>query len=383
MHRLCTIIALNYLPQAIALVDSTREVYPDIEFYVLITDATQGEQLNLSNAQILLPEDLDISADWLSEMRSYYDTVEFATSLKPFLLSTLLADKVSTVTFLDPDILLFSELTDGFEGAENLGIALTPIRLTPSDINTTGFSELSFLQYGIFNLGYIAVGHKGKPMLKWWSERLRWYATRYPLDHVFTDQKWMNFVPALFPCQILRNPGYNYTQWNIDERPLNWVGKEIYAGNSRLVFIHFSQMSGVLAAGKKTKYWENALDDSSVSVNSLDIISKFTDDYSARLVALKKILSTDMNTKAPKSNIQLLGFHRRQKMISASIKASRSGVENRNAMGTSKILRRGSSRSIRFLERSSIFNGLLWGWSVDFPKVVSKFRKLITPRPQN
>ena len=81
MHRLCTIIALNYLPQAIALVDSTREVYPDIEFYVLITDATQGEQLNLSNAQILLPEDLDISEDWLSEMRSYYDTVEFATSL--------------------------------------------------------------------------------------------------------------------------------------------------------------------------------------------------------------------------------------------------------------------------------------------------------------
>ena len=114
MHRLCTIIALNYLPQAIALVDSTREVHPNIEFYVLITDATQREQPNLSNAQILLPEDLDISEDWLSEMRSYYDTVEFATSLKPFLLSTLLTPSVSTVTFLDPDILLFSELTQGF-----------------------------------------------------------------------------------------------------------------------------------------------------------------------------------------------------------------------------------------------------------------------------
>ncbi len=383
MHRLCTIIALNYLPQAIALVESTREIYPDIEFYVLITDATQREHPNLSYAQILLPEDLHIPKDWLSEMRSYYDTVEFATSLKPFLLSTLLVDKVSTVTFLDPDILLFSELRDGFEGAENSGIALTPTRLTPSDINTTGFSELSFLQYGIFNLGYIAVGHKGKPMLKWWGERLRWYATRYPLDHVFTDQKWMNFVPALFPCQILRNPGYNLTQWNINERPLNRVGKEIYAGNSPLVFIHFSQMSGILAVGKKTKYWENALDDSPESVNSLTIISKFTDEYSARLVALKKIISTDINTRASKSNVHLIGFHRRQKMISASIKASRSGVENRSAKGTSPFLRRRSSRSVRFLERSSIFNGLLWGWSVDFPKVVSKFRKLIISRPRN
>jgi hypothetical protein len=142
-------------------------------------------------------------------------------------------------------------------------------------------------------------------------------------------------------------------------------------------------MSGVLAAGKKTKYWENALDDSPVSINSLAIISKFTDDYSARLVALKKILSTDLNTRAPKSNIQLLGFHRRQKMISASIKASRSGVENRNAKGTSKILRGRSSRLIRFLERSSIFNGLLWGWSVDFPKVVRRFRKLKNSRPRN
>jgi hypothetical protein len=383
MHHLCTIIALNYLPQAIVLIESCREVHPEMEFFVLITDATQREYPSLSGAHVLLPEDLDIPEKWLLEMRSYYDTVEFATSLKPFLLATLLVDKVKTVTFLDPDIILISELTDGFIGAENLGIALTPIRLTPSDVNSNSFSELSFLQYGIFNLGYIAVGHKGKPMLKWWGERLRWFATRYPLGHVFTDQKWMNFVPALFPCQILRNPGYNYTQWNIDERPLNWVDKKIYAGNSRLVFIHFSQMSGVLAAGKKTKYWENALDDSPVSVNSLAIISKFTDDYSARLVALKKILSTDMSTRAPKPNIQLLGFHSRQKMIGASIKASRSGVKNKSVKGTPKILSGRSSRLIRFLERSSIFNGLLWGWSVDFPKVVSRFKKLITSRPRN
>jgi hypothetical protein len=383
MHRLCTIIALNYLPQAIVLLESTRDVYPEIEFYVLITDATHREIPNLPNAHVLLPEDLDILPDWLLEMRSYYDTVEFATSLKPFLLSTLLVDNVRTVTFLDPDILLISELTDGFEGAENLGIALTPIRLTPSDVNAENFSELSFLQYGIFNLGFIAVGHNGKPMLKWWSERLRWYATRYPLDHVFTDQKWINFVPALFPCEILRNPGYNFTQWNIDERPLHWVGDVIYAGDSPLVFIHFSQMSGALAKGKKTKYWESALDDSPVSMNSLAIVSKFTDNYSDRLVALGRKFSVDPSVITSKSNIQLLGFHQRQKMISASIKASRSGIEYRNANTPIKTYGGLSSRMIRSMERSSILNGFLWGWNLDFPKLVNKFRKLLTFRSRN
>jgi len=223
MDRLCTIIALNYLPQAMALLDSTQKIYPNIDFFILITDAKSRDQKGLECATVLLPEDLEIPADWLGDMRAYYDPVELATSFKPFLLKTLLSDGVSTATFLDPDILVFSELSEGMSAARRTGIAITPHRLTPMNVVDSHFSELSFLQYGIFNLGYIAVGQKALPMLRWWSERLRWYCTRYPDDVVFTDQKWINFVPAFYDHTVIRNPGYNFAPWNIDERPLSKV----------------------------------------------------------------------------------------------------------------------------------------------------------------
>ena len=216
MNRLCTIIAQNYLPQAMALLESARKIYPDIEFYVLITDAISSSQPLLEGARVLLPTDLDIEPEWLSDMQSYYDPVEFATSLKPFLLNTLLTSGVATVTFLDPDILLFSELTQGFEAAKKSGIALSPHRLTPSEIQGKNFGELSFLKYGVFNLGYISVGQSGRPMLEWWGDRLRWFCTRFPDDVIFTDQKWMDLVPALFSLSVIRAFGYDFAPWNIN-----------------------------------------------------------------------------------------------------------------------------------------------------------------------
>ena len=242
MNRLCTIIALNYLPQAMALLDSSRNIHPDSEFYVLITDAKTDTEVQLEGATVLLPEDLKLSPEWLADMRSYYDPVELATSLKPFLLKTLLTNNIDSVTFLDPDIVLFSDLAEGFSMAKNSGIALTPHRLTPSNIHNSNFSELAFLQYGIFNLGYISVGQKALQMLEWWGERLHWYCTRFPYDVVFTDQKWMNFVPAFFEFEVVRNPGYDLAPWNLDERPLSRVGEKYFAGERPLVFIHFSQM---------------------------------------------------------------------------------------------------------------------------------------------
>lgn len=373
MNRLCTIIALNYLPQAMALLDSTRKIYPEIEFFVLITDTENRDQKGLESATVLLPEDLDLPSDWLAEMRTYYDPVELATSFKPFLLRTLLKDGVASVTYLDPDILLFSELTDGMIVAENSGIAITPHRLTPVSMTNSHFNELSFLQYGIFNLGYIAVGQKALPMLQWWGERLRWYCTRFPNDVVFTDQKWINFVPAFYEHGVIRNPGYDFAPWNIDERPLSEVAGKFYVNGSPLIFIHFSQMSGALAAGRKTDLWEKGLEHSREGVASLKLISKLTDDYSATLIQFRDSIGGIPTTSAKKQIGSNASFHYRQKLIRKSIEANRE-----NSDGATRVQTTGKSpdisKVIRLIERSATLNGARRGFSQDFPKITQRLR---------
>ena len=370
MNRLCTIIAQNYLPQAMALLESARKIYPDIEFYVLITDAISSSQPLLEGARVLLPTDLDIEPEWLSDMQSYYDPVEFATSLKPFLLNTLLTSGVATVTFLDPDILLFSELTQGFEAAKKSGIALSPHRLTPSEIQGKNFGELSFLKYGVFNLGYISVGQSGRPMLEWWGDRLRWFCTRFPDDVIFTDQKWMDLVPALFSLTVIRDFGYDVAPWNINERLLSLKENKLLAGKDEIVFIHFSQMSGGLAAGVKTKHWVEALQGKPEYRNTLEIISKITDDYSEKLVDYRKVIESHTQGAINKTIPSLPGFHQRQRMIRRSLEFQ-SGTRAISGFAPKFLL-----GLIKMLERSATLNGLRKGLKSDIPKISQRFRSL-------
>lgn len=360
-----------------ALLESTRQVYPDIEFYVLIIDGDDKEIPYLPSAKILLPRDLNIQASWLEEMNSYYDAMEMATSLKPFLLDTLLEVGVETVTFLDPDILLFSELTDGIEAAIDSGIALTPHRLTPSNIHDLEFSEPSFLQYGIFNLGYITVGQKSKVMLSWWGERLRWYCTKFPSDSVFTDQKWINFIPALFNFKVVKNLGYNLASWNIDERQLSYLANDqtIYAGADLLTFIHFSQMSGVLTAGGTTNHWEKTLKSSPESEKCLEIISKITKEYSDNLVRFRREVSNEISKVNSQSK---LSYHSKRKIINKSIDNSR-GNTKMNITNSTFITKPIIQYWLRILEKSATINGFRDGLALDhkkFHKIIQKsFKK--------
>lgn len=365
MNRFCTIIAMNYLPQAMALLESTRKVYPEEEFYVLIIDGTLKNVSYLPTAQILLAEDLDIPSHWLSQMRTYYDAMELATSLKPFLLSTLLIDEIETVTYLDPDILLFGELKEGIDIARQFGIALTPHRLSPSNILETSFSELEFLKYGIFNLGYISVGQSSKDMLSWWGSRLRWYCTKFPNDPSFTDQKWINFVPALFSFGIVKSKGYNLASWNLDERQLTLIDGRYFAGSDSLSFIHFAQMSGVLAKGGKSNHWEDSLDSNPESLNSLQLISEITNNYSKQLVNFSTTIQCGDTLVIQDHK---LSYHHKKWLIKKSIS------EARHLKNTPQRPRYQTRKSFRFgflLEKSSAINGFRDGLADDIVKIWS------------
>ncbi len=59
---------------------------------------------------------------------------------------------------------------------------------------------------------------------------------------LFTDQRWMDLVPALFgDVGILRQAHFNVASWNAHQRDLTWgAGGQVLAAGAPLGFYHFT-----------------------------------------------------------------------------------------------------------------------------------------------
>ena len=154
------------------------------------------------------------------------------------------AETIITGLFISILILLFIHLFQNLKkrwGASD--IIITPHFTNP--LNDNKFqAEEDFLNSGLYNLGFIAVKNtpEGCKMINWWAERLRHKAFIDLKRGLFTDQKWINFVPLFFKgVAILNHPGYNMAYWNLHERSLS-KKKDGYFVNRTypLVFYHFS-----------------------------------------------------------------------------------------------------------------------------------------------
>jgi hypothetical protein len=312
MHQICTIVATNYIPQALAFLESFRRFDEVTPCTILVVDASSIDIACDSQTEFISTDSLPIDPLILESMYLYYDQVELATSLKPYLLKHLLKNGAITATYIDPDTQIFSSLEQIFELSLENSAILTPHRTSPIPKNAHKFySEKTFLKYGTYNLGFISVNQSSSSLLDWWSEKLIFDSTRFINDDVFTDQKWANQFPSYFECLIYRGPEINIAPWNLDERILTMVDEMIYSCGIPVVMIHFSQMSSVLAEGLDSNLWESTLQDNDVDNQSLNIISKLTSDYKAKLLGYRSFDFTFTPVEF-KSNSNLNVYYRRR-----------------------------------------------------------------------
>jgi hypothetical protein len=180
-------------------------------------------------------------------MAGIYSVLELATALKPALLRHLLAgdgsdeDDHPAVLYLDPDIMVYQPFPEVFEAAQRGGIVLTPHVLHPLPRDGLEPDERCLMLSGLFNLGLIGVGSGASAFLDWWHERLVLDAVIDLPNALFTDQRWVDWVPSLFGGEVLRDHGLNVAYWNLHERPLarSRDGRIMTAGEP-LKFFHFS-----------------------------------------------------------------------------------------------------------------------------------------------
>jgi glycosyltransferase involved in cell wall biosynthesis len=238
----CTIIARNYLPHARVLADSFLEHHPHGTFTALVIDDAGHGDLADEPFAVLSPYDIGLERAEVHRMALIYDVKEFATSLKPALLARLLEDS-DEVAYFDPDIEVFASLDDLGELAAQHGIVLTPHTTVPLPRDDLLPSEEMLLRAGIYNLGFIAVGRKGRPFLEWWGERLRRDCLVAVEDGLFVDQRWVDFVPALFDHVVTRDTSCNVAYWNLSHRELVLRDGRWEVDGNPLRFFHYSGFS--------------------------------------------------------------------------------------------------------------------------------------------
>lgn len=243
MRVIFTICSNNYLHQAQTLGKSVKKHCPDSKFYIGLAD-DMDERINYAqiDAEIIPIKSIEPGINLLIQK---YNIIEFNTAIKPRYFEFFLHEtNAAKITYLDPDTCLYNDpeiVLSKFPDAE---IFLTPHILTPITLDEKRPDEPLFLNYGLYNLGFLHInkGDQSIKLIDWW--KIRTYKKGYdnPANGLFTDQLWMNFTPILFSkVQILMHMGLNMAPWNLHERVLtNAEGKYIVNSNQPLIFFHFS-----------------------------------------------------------------------------------------------------------------------------------------------
>lgn len=238
----CTIIGRNYLAQSRVLIDSLRRHEPETTFYLLVVDGLPNDVEVAPDVEIVRPDELGV-AD-LPAMCFKYGIVEFSTAVKPYLLSLLMRNRwEAAVVYFDPDIYIQRPLGELKAALGRGNIVLTPHITKPIPLDGLSPSEPDIMVSGAYNLGFIALRRSEEALrfLSWWEERLEDGCRIDVPRGLFTDQKWIDLVPGLFPSTyILRDPTYNVAFWNLHERRVD-RGEAGYLVNGRpAAFFHIS-----------------------------------------------------------------------------------------------------------------------------------------------
>src|SRR6476646_5466193 len=191
--QIYTSIAANYLPKARVLAHSVKKFHPEFSFHLVICDA-MPDWLSIENEpfdSLITLGDLGLEnpSAWIFK----HTLVELSTGVKGFALKRILDIPGCTdVLYPDPDIVVLSPLDRLVAQFANASVLLTPHIAEPeTTIEAILDNELSVLQHGIYNLGFVGVKNspEGRRFATWWSERLNHFCYDDIPRGIFTDQR--------------------------------------------------------------------------------------------------------------------------------------------------------------------------------------------------
>ncbi|WP_207511699.1 hypothetical protein [Longitalea luteola] len=238
-----TICSNNYLAQALLLGNSLKTHYPEHQFLIFLVDVKDKKVDYDAMPFEVLP--LNLLEPGLHTLVHKYNIIELNTCVKPRVIEYLFMERgFCKAVYFDPDIKVYGRLNEMEIALESNNIVLTPHIYTPIPLDGKQPGENNFLNYGIYNLGFIAVVKTDETLrfLNWWKERTYEQGYSRVDEGIFVDQLYINLVPIFFDkVYVLQHRGYNMAPWNLHERYLQQKGnKHIVNDKDELRFFHFS-----------------------------------------------------------------------------------------------------------------------------------------------
>jgi hypothetical protein len=243
-----TLCSNNYLAQAKTLGDSIKELNPEYQFYIGLVDTFSAEIDYSSEIGFPIILSNEIGIPDFDSLWKKYSIIELNTCVKPFYIQYFIErfTPIDYLFYIDPDILIYDDLKlieNNFEDSSEL--LLTPHILSPIPLDGKTPGENTFLNYGIFNLGFLGLKRpeKSNQFINWWKERTYILGFDQTSNGLFVDQLWFNLVPVFFEnVKISKHPGLNIAPWNLHERKLARNRSVLFTNQSfPLVFYHFSK----------------------------------------------------------------------------------------------------------------------------------------------
>jgi hypothetical protein len=234
-----TIIAPNYLGQALTLKNSLQKYSSDIDFKIILVSDKKVSVDESLESSIIYSSDIEI--DNYQKVCFSYNILEHCTNIKPACFKFFL-NSYDFIYYIDPDIYFYQSPISINDLFGNMDVLITPHSLTPilDDFQPT---ELEFLRTGTFNLGFLGIktSPRVKGFLDWWASRTEEFGINETNSGLFVDQKWMDLAPCFFDfVHISRHPGLNVGYWNLHERKITYKQNVYHVGNAPLIFFHFS-----------------------------------------------------------------------------------------------------------------------------------------------
>lgn len=251
-----TICARNYIGLSRVLGESLARHGPDVDFRIYVADGTaaedRGDPAILSAPEALAPF---IDPVEFANMAFMYNITEFCTALKAACFMHGFGDGYERCLYMDPDIFVTADVGLITRELDNgAAILLTPHLCLPSP-GEGPRPDHGILATGVYNLGFLGLRRNEETtrFLAWWHRRLRNRAFNDHYHALYTDQRWMDFVPSLFRAdavKVWRHLGCNLAPWNYHERQVEPAGDGFTVrprqpghpaeGPVPLVFLHFS-----------------------------------------------------------------------------------------------------------------------------------------------
>jgi hypothetical protein len=250
-----TIVSRAYVPHARVLARSYAQFHDEPLWALLIDDVAEEVDGTGEPFEVLRLSDLELDQREIHRMAMLFGG-RLIAAIKPWVFQHFLQRGASSVFYIDSDFTVYDSLADLGQAATEHGVLVVPHVLNPIPRDGCKPDETMVLSVGTFNAGMFGVGPNHGGFLEFLMERLR-RECRTDIEAMrVNEQRWLDFVPALFPHLVVRDAGVDVAPWNVHERHLSKVGGRYMAGNTPLRAFHFSgfdpRLPSVLSA---RDYW--------------------------------------------------------------------------------------------------------------------------------